>query len=117
MILDYCESRGDSRGSESCVSLGAFVSTSSSPRVATLGREVENGRPWGEVKQVMTDEFSPTEDVQRLEDEFRHLKLRDMNIVSYTKRFNKLDLLCPDVVPNENKKVELYIKGLPEIIK
>nr|GEX73073.1 hypothetical protein [Tanacetum cinerariifolium] len=32
-------------------------------------------------------------------------------------RFNELALLCPDVVPNEKKKVELYIKGLLEIIK
>ncbi|GJX82393.1 putative reverse transcriptase domain-containing protein [Tanacetum coccineum] len=31
--------------------------------------------------------------------------------------FNELALLCPDAVPNEKKKVELYIKGLPEIIK
>nr|GEU99577.1 putative reverse transcriptase domain-containing protein [Tanacetum cinerariifolium] len=53
----------------------------------------------------------------RLEDELRHLKLRDMNIAAYTERFNKLALLCLDVVPNEKKKVELYIKGLPEIIK
>ncbi|GJY70363.1 hypothetical protein Tco_0474066 [Tanacetum coccineum] len=29
----------------------------------------------------------------------------------------ELSLLCPDVVPNEKKKVELYNKGLPEIIK
>nr|GEV13625.1 hypothetical protein [Tanacetum cinerariifolium] len=29
----------------------------------------------------------------------------------------ELALLCPDVVPNEKKKVELYIKGLPEVIK
>nr|GEW76140.1 hypothetical protein [Tanacetum cinerariifolium] len=63
-------------------------------QVATLGREVANGRPWTEVKQMMTDEFS-----------------------AYTERFNELALLCPDVVPNEKKKVELYIKGLPEIIK
>ncbi|GKD30269.1 putative reverse transcriptase domain-containing protein [Tanacetum coccineum] len=67
--------------------------------------------------QIMIDEFCPTEEVQRLEDKLRHLKLRDMNIVAYTERFNKLALLCHDVVPNENKKVELYIKGLPEIIK
>nr|GEZ55634.1 putative reverse transcriptase domain-containing protein [Tanacetum cinerariifolium] len=66
---------------------------------------------------MMTDEFCPTEEVQRLEDELRHLKLRDINISTYTERFNELDLLCPDAVPNENKKVELYIKGLPEIIK
>nr|GEY19891.1 putative reverse transcriptase domain-containing protein [Tanacetum cinerariifolium] len=32
-------------------------------QVATLGREVANGRPWTEVKQMMTDEFCPTEEV------------------------------------------------------
>nr|GEU41115.1 putative reverse transcriptase domain-containing protein [Tanacetum cinerariifolium] len=82
-----------------------------------ISREVANGRPWTKVKQMMTDEFCLTEEVQRLEDELRHLKLRDMNIVAYMKRFNELALLCPDAVPNEKKKVELYFKGLPEIIK
>nr|GEX62588.1 putative reverse transcriptase domain-containing protein [Tanacetum cinerariifolium] len=81
-----------------------------------ISREVANGRPWTEVKQMMTDEFCPTEEVQRLEDESIHLKLRDMNIAAYTERFNELALLCPDAVPNE-KKVELYIKGLLGIIK
>nr|GEX72643.1 putative reverse transcriptase domain-containing protein [Tanacetum cinerariifolium] len=68
-------------------------------------------------KKMMTDEFCPTEKVHRLEDELRLLKLRDINIAAYTKRFNELALLCPDDVPNEKKKVELYIKVLPEIIK
>nr|GEV06041.1 putative reverse transcriptase domain-containing protein [Tanacetum cinerariifolium] len=86
-------------------------------QVATLGREVANGRPWTEVKQMMTDEFCPTEEVQRLEGELRHLKLRDMNLAAYMEMFNKLALLCPDAVPNETKKVEIYIKGLLEIIK
>ncbi|GKE44167.1 putative reverse transcriptase domain-containing protein [Tanacetum coccineum] len=85
--------------------------------IATLGREVANGKPWAKVKQMLIDEFCPIEDVQRLEDKLRHLKLRDMNIAAYTKRFNELALLCPDAVPTEKKKVELYIKGLPEIIK
>nr|GFC92736.1 reverse transcriptase domain-containing protein [Tanacetum cinerariifolium] len=69
------------------------------------------------VKNMMIDEFCLIEEVQRLEDELRHLKLRDTNIAAYTERFNKLALLCPDVVANEKKKVELYIKGLPEVIK
>nr|GEU64737.1 putative reverse transcriptase domain-containing protein [Tanacetum cinerariifolium] len=86
-------------------------------QVATLGREVANARSWAEVKQMMTDEFCPTEEVQRLEDELRHLKLRDINIAAYIERFNELVVLCPDAVPNEKKNVELYIKGLPEIIK
>nr|GEZ23302.1 putative reverse transcriptase domain-containing protein [Tanacetum cinerariifolium] len=79
-------------------------------QVATLGREVANARSWAEVKQMMTNEFCPTEEAQRLEDKLRHLKLRDMNIATYTERFNELALLCPDAVPNEKKKVELYIK-------
>nr|GEY92861.1 reverse transcriptase domain-containing protein [Tanacetum cinerariifolium] len=70
--------------------------------VATLGREVVNGRPWAEVKQMMTDKFYPTEEVY---------------IAAYTERFNELALLCHDVVPNEKKMVKLYIKGFPEIIK
>ncbi|GKE27278.1 putative reverse transcriptase domain-containing protein [Tanacetum coccineum] len=86
-------------------------------QVATLGLEVANGKPWSEVKQIMIDEFCPIEEVQRLEDELRHLKLRDTNIAAYIERFNELAILCPDAIPNEKKKVELYIKGLPEIIK
>ncbi|GJU73731.1 putative reverse transcriptase domain-containing protein [Tanacetum coccineum] len=62
-------------------------------------------------------QFCPIEEVQRLEDELRNLKLRDMNIAAYTQKFNELALLCPDAVPNQKKKVELYIKGLLEIIK
>nr|GFD14343.1 putative zinc finger, CCHC-type, retrotransposon Gag domain protein [Tanacetum cinerariifolium] len=69
-------------------------------QVATLGREVANARSWAEVKQMMTDEFCPNKEVQRLEDELRHLKLRDMNIAAYIERFNELALLCPDDVPN-----------------
>nr|GFD50056.1 hypothetical protein [Tanacetum cinerariifolium] len=76
-----------------------------------------NGRPYTEVKQMMTDEFCPTEEVQRLEDELIHLKLMEMYIAAYTERFNELALLCPNVVPNEKKKVKLYIKGLPKINK
>nr|GEZ40196.1 retrotransposon protein, putative, Ty3-gypsy subclass [Tanacetum cinerariifolium] len=97
--------------------VGGLVATPMAQEFATLGREVANGRPWAEVKQMMTDEFCPTEEVQRLEDELRHLKLRDMNIAAYIKRFNELALLYPDAVPNEKKKVKLYIKGLLEIIK
>nr|GEZ11459.1 putative reverse transcriptase domain, ribonuclease H-like domain, aspartic peptidase domain protein [Tanacetum cinerariifolium] len=57
-----------------------------------------------------------SQEVQRVEDKQRHLKLRDMNIAAYTERFNELALLCPDVVPNK-KNFKLYIKGLFEIIK
>ncbi|GJT42789.1 putative reverse transcriptase domain-containing protein [Tanacetum coccineum] len=62
-------------------------------QVATLGLEVANGKSWTEVKHMMINEFCLTEEVQRLEDELRHLKLRDINIAAYTLRFNELALL------------------------
>nr|GEW28635.1 putative reverse transcriptase domain-containing protein [Tanacetum cinerariifolium] len=64
-------------------------------QVATFGRGVANERPWTEVKQMMTDEFCPTEKVQMLEDKLRHLKLRDMNIAAYTERFNEYCIPIP----------------------
>ena len=47
----------------------------------------------------------------------RHLELKDTNIAAYTERFHELALLCPDAVPNERKKIELYVKGLPDSIQ
>nr|GFA22639.1 hypothetical protein [Tanacetum cinerariifolium] len=49
-----------------------------------------------------------------MEDELRSLKLRDTNIAAYTQRFHELVLLCPEAVLTKKKKVEAYIKGLPE---
>nr|GEU37717.1 putative reverse transcriptase domain-containing protein [Tanacetum cinerariifolium] len=86
-------------------------------QVATLGHEVANGRPWTEVKQMMTDEFCPTEKDQRLEDELRHLKLRDMNIDAYTERFNELALLCPDDVSMKIKRLNCTSRGCLRSLK
>nr|GFB75069.1 hypothetical protein [Tanacetum cinerariifolium] len=86
-------------------------------QVDTLGLNVTIGMSWGDMKKMMMEEFCPDEEVQRMEDELRSLKLRDTNIVAYTHRFNELVLLCPEVVPTKKKKVEAYIKGLPENIK
>ncbi|GKG35241.1 reverse transcriptase domain-containing protein, partial [Tanacetum coccineum] len=66
---------------------------------------------------MMTEEFCPDEEIQRMENELWNLKLRDTNIAAYMQRFNELVLLCPDVVLTEKKKVEAYIRGFPENIK
>nr|GFB27768.1 hypothetical protein [Tanacetum cinerariifolium] len=85
--------------------------------MATLGLNVAIGKSWGDIKKMMLEEFCQDEEVQRMEDELRSLKLRDTNIASYTQRFNELVLLCPEAVPTEKKKVKAYIKGLPKNIK
>nr|GEU47267.1 putative reverse transcriptase domain-containing protein [Tanacetum cinerariifolium] len=49
--------------------------------------------------------------------ELWNLRVKEMDISSYTTRFNELVILCPGMVPTERKKVEAYIRGLSENIK
>ncbi|GJV88124.1 putative reverse transcriptase domain-containing protein [Tanacetum coccineum] len=65
----------------------------------------------------MREEFCPPEEIQRMEVELWNLRVKDSNISAYTQRFNELVLLCPEMVSSEKKKVEAYLRGLPENIK
>nr|GEZ08087.1 hypothetical protein [Tanacetum cinerariifolium] len=85
--------------------------------VATLGIEAVTRKMWAEIKVIMTEEFCPPEEIQRMEGELWNLRVKEMNISSYTTRFNELLILCPGMVPMERKKVEAYIRGLLENIK
>ncbi|GJV08690.1 putative reverse transcriptase domain-containing protein [Tanacetum coccineum] len=86
-------------------------------QVATSGMEAVTRKTWAEMKVMMTEEFCPLEEIQRMEYELWNLRVKDMDISSYTTRFNELALLCPDMVPMEQKKVEAYIRGFSENIK
>ncbi|GJT86624.1 putative reverse transcriptase domain-containing protein [Tanacetum coccineum] len=52
-----------------------------------------------------------------MENELWNLRVKETDISSYTTRFNELVLLCPGMVPTEQKKIEAYIRGLSENIK
>ncbi|GKA00562.1 hypothetical protein Tco_0673112 [Tanacetum coccineum] len=39
------------------------------------------------------------------------------DIKAYNNRFHELALMCPELVPNEKKKIKRYIRGFPEGIK
>ncbi|GJX58516.1 hypothetical protein Tco_0289906 [Tanacetum coccineum] len=45
------------------------------------------------------------------------LTLKGDDIEAYNNHFHELALMCPDLVPNEKKKIERYIRGFLEIIK
>ncbi|GJV58229.1 putative reverse transcriptase domain-containing protein [Tanacetum coccineum] len=86
-------------------------------KVATMGLETMNQMPWTEMKQLMTAEFCPIEEVQRMEHELWNLKVKEYNIVAYTQRFNELALMCLRMVEPERVKVDAYIRGLTDNIK
>ncbi|GJS16556.1 putative reverse transcriptase domain-containing protein [Tanacetum coccineum] len=86
-------------------------------KVATMGLETVNQMPWTEMKQLMTAEFCPIEELRRMEYELWNLKVKEYNIVAYTQRFNELALMCPRMVEPERVKVDAYIRGLTDNIK
>ncbi|GJS46674.1 putative reverse transcriptase domain-containing protein [Tanacetum coccineum] len=86
-------------------------------KVATLGLEVVNAKSWNDMKIMMREEFYPQEEIQRMEVELWNFRVKDSNKSAYTQRFNELVLLCPEMVLSEKKKVEAYLRGLPENIK
>ncbi|GJS00676.1 putative reverse transcriptase domain-containing protein [Tanacetum coccineum] len=61
-----------------------------------LGLAEANGKSWDDMKKMMLEEFCPEEEISRMEDELRNLRLRDHDIAAYTNRFNELVLLCPE---------------------
>nr|GEV65124.1 hypothetical protein [Tanacetum cinerariifolium] len=86
-------------------------------KVATMGFETVNQMPWTEMKQLMTAKFCTIEEVQRMEHELWNLKVKEYDIVAYTRRFNELALMCPRMVEPERVKVDAYIRGLTDNIK
>ncbi|GJY77406.1 putative reverse transcriptase domain-containing protein [Tanacetum coccineum] len=69
------------------------------------------------MKQLMTAEFCPIEEIQRMEHELWNLKVKEYNSMAYTQRFNELALMCPRMVDPERVKVDAYIRGLTDNIK
>ncbi|GJW38763.1 putative reverse transcriptase domain-containing protein [Tanacetum coccineum] len=86
-------------------------------KIATLCLETVNQMPWAEMKQLMTAEFCPIEEIQCMEHELWNLKIKEYDIVAYTQRFNELALMCPIMVEPERVKVNAYIRGLTDNIK
>ncbi|GJV56667.1 reverse transcriptase domain-containing protein [Tanacetum coccineum] len=65
-----------------------------------------------ELKQMITDEYCPRNEVHKIDTELYNLSVKGTNIVCYTKRFQELALLCPIMVTPEYQKIERYISGL-----
>ncbi|GJZ07253.1 hypothetical protein Tco_0541046 [Tanacetum coccineum] len=52
-----------------------------------------------------------------MEDEFYNLVVKGNNLKTYIRRFQELAVLCPNMVPNAKKLMEVFINGLPRCIE
>ncbi|KAD5318040.1 hypothetical protein E3N88_17986 [Mikania micrantha] len=79
----------------------------------TRGSDAALALTWTEVKQLMTNEFCPRNEMRKLEAEFWDLKQDSGENLAYTTRFHELSLLVPHLVTPLSRAIEKYIGGLP----
>ncbi|GKC50524.1 hypothetical protein Tco_1073269 [Tanacetum coccineum] len=54
---------------------------------------------------------------KKMEDEFYNLTVKGNDLKTYVRRFQELAVLCPNMVPNTEKLMEVFIEGLPRSIE
>ncbi|GKB32905.1 putative reverse transcriptase domain-containing protein [Tanacetum coccineum] len=52
-----------------------------------------------------------------MEDEFYNLTIKGNDLKTYVRRFQELATLCPTMVPDSEKMMEVFIEGLPQSIE
>ncbi|GKD37564.1 reverse transcriptase domain-containing protein [Tanacetum coccineum] len=72
---------------------------------------------WVEFKKLLIKKYCPRTEVQKMEDEFYHLTVKGNDLKTYVRRFRELATLCPTMVPDSKKMMEVFIGGLPRSIK
>ncbi|GKB94577.1 reverse transcriptase domain-containing protein [Tanacetum coccineum] len=72
---------------------------------------------WVEFKKLLIKKYCPRTEVQKMKDEFSHLTVKGNDLKSYVRRFQELETLCPTMVPDSEKMIEVFIDGLPRSIE
>ncbi|GKF54364.1 hypothetical protein Tco_0161274, partial [Tanacetum coccineum] len=98
----------------------ANTNNTTRPREAHVARQCS----YKEFMSCQTINFKGTEDckvkfttVQKIEDEFYHLTVKGNDLKTYVRRFQELATLCPIMVPDTEKMMEVFIEGLSQSIE
>ncbi|GKA86996.1 reverse transcriptase domain-containing protein, partial [Tanacetum coccineum] len=82
-----------------------------------IGIDQSNQITWTELKRLLTNKYCPRTEVKKMEDEFYNLAVKGNDLKTYIRRFQELAALCPNMVPNTKKLMEVFISGLPRSIE
>ncbi|GJZ97721.1 reverse transcriptase domain-containing protein [Tanacetum coccineum] len=82
-----------------------------------IGIEQADKIAWTELKRLLTNKYCPRTEVRKMEDEFYNLVVKGNDLKTYARRFQELATLCPNMVPNNEKLMEVFIGGLPQSIE
>ncbi|GJU85574.1 reverse transcriptase domain-containing protein [Tanacetum coccineum] len=70
-----------------------------------------------EFKKLLIKKYCPRTEVQKMEDEFYHLTVKGNDLKAYVRRFQELETLCPTMMLDSEKMMEVFIGGLPQSIE
>nr|GEV73966.1 hypothetical protein [Tanacetum cinerariifolium] len=73
--------------------------------------------PWFEFTKLLIKKYYPRTEVKKMEDEFYNLIVKGNYLKTYVRRFQELEILCPTMVLNSEKLMEVFIEGLPRSIE
>nr|GEY79660.1 reverse transcriptase domain-containing protein [Tanacetum cinerariifolium] len=79
--------------------------------------EQANRITWTELKRLLTNKYYPRTEIKKMEDEFYNLNVKGNDLKTYVRRFQELVVLCPNMVPNNEKLMEVFIDRLPRSIE
>ncbi|GJW40711.1 reverse transcriptase domain-containing protein [Tanacetum coccineum] len=82
-----------------------------------IGIEEAYNITWVKFKKPLIKKYCPRTEVQKMEDEFYHLTMKGNDLKTYVRRFQELVTFCPTMVPDSEKMMEVFIKGLPQSIE
>nr|GEV60203.1 putative reverse transcriptase domain-containing protein [Tanacetum cinerariifolium] len=68
-------------------------------------------------KKLLIKKYCPRTEVKKINDEFYNLIVKGNDLKTYVRRFQELAVLCPTMVPNSEKTMEVFIGGLPQSIE
>ncbi|GKB73529.1 reverse transcriptase domain-containing protein [Tanacetum coccineum] len=85
-------------------------------QVQERGREAAIGMSWNDFRALLMEEFCPSNEMEKLENEFWNPIMVGANHVAYTDRFHELAKVVPHMVTPESLRIKRYINGLaPQI--
>ncbi|GJZ92684.1 reverse transcriptase domain-containing protein [Tanacetum coccineum] len=82
-----------------------------------MGIEQANQITWTELKRLLTNKYCPRTEIRKMEEELYNLIVKGNDLKPYVRRFQELTILCPNMVPNNDKLLEAFIGGLPRSIE
>ncbi|GJW48938.1 reverse transcriptase domain-containing protein [Tanacetum coccineum] len=82
-----------------------------------MGIVQANQITWTELKRLLTNKYCPRTEIRKMEEELYNLIVKGNDLKPYVRRFQELTVLCPNMVPNNDKLLEAFIGGLPRSIE